>query len=116
MAFEGSCHCGTVKFKVEGDIPTEAIDCNCSHCRRIGALWSFLPADTFKLASGEDALTTYTFNTHKLKHRFCSRCGVQGFAEGKDKEGKDTRAVNLRAVPDCDLEKLKITKYDGASA
>ena len=116
MAFEGSCHCGAVKFTVEGDIPIEAIDCNCSHCRRIGALWSFQPAEKFTLDKGESALTTYTFNTHKLKHRFCKTCGVQGFAEGTDKDGNDTRAINLRAVPKADLEKLKINKYDGASA
>jgi hypothetical protein len=115
MAFEGSCHCGAVKFTVDGDIPTEAIDCNCSHCRRKGFLWSFLPAEKFTLDQGEDSLTTYTFNTHKLKHRFCSTCGVQGFAEGLDKDRKETRAVNLRAVPECDLEVLKITKFDGAS-
>lgn len=115
MAFEGSCHCGAVTFTVNDDIPTEAISCNCSHCRRKGFLWAFLPAAKFTLSKGEDALETYTFNTHKLNHRFCSTCGVQGFAEGTDKDGNDTRAVNLRAVPDCDLDSLKVTKVDGAS-
>jgi hypothetical protein len=115
MSYEGSCHCGAVTFTVEGDVPGEAIDCNCSHCRRIGALWTFVPAGQFSLNQGDGALTTYTFNTHKLKHRFCTTCGVQGFAEGQDKDGNETRAINLRAVPAADLDTLKRTKHDGAS-
>jgi len=115
MSYHGSCHCGAVTFTVEGDIPGEAISCNCSHCRRKGFLLTFVPAEQFTLNSGEDALTTYTFNTHKLQHRFCRSCGVQGFAEGQGKDGVETRAVTLRAVPDADLTNLKINEVDGAS-
>ena len=63
------------------------------------------------MVRGEENLSTYTFNTHKLKHRFCSTCGVQGFAEGQDKDGKETRAVNLRAVrPGAGLAQLAIER------
>lgn len=115
MPYQGSCHCGAVTFTVESDLPGEAMSCNCSHCRRKGFLLTFVPADKFTLEQGEDALATYTFNTHKLRHRFCKKCGVQGFAEGKGKDGADTRAINLRAVPECDLTKLTINEVDGAS-
>ena len=57
MAYSGSCHCGAVTFEVDGDIPANAVSCNCSHCRRKGFLWSFLPAKLFKLTSGQDKLT-----------------------------------------------------------
>ena len=43
MSFEGSCHCGAVKFKVQAPIPSSAISCNCSHCRRKGFLLAFFP-------------------------------------------------------------------------
>ena len=115
MAYDGSCHCGAVRFTVQGEIPTEAISCNCSHCRRKGFLLTFVPAGQLTLVSGADALAAYTFNTHKLQHRFCKICGVQGFAEGTGPDGADTRAVNLRAVPDCDLNSLAIQQVDGAS-
>ena len=115
MAYRGSCHCGAVTFTVACDIPTEAMSCNCSHCRRKGFLLTFVPADKFTLEQGEDALATYTFNTHKLRHRFCKTCGVQCFAEGKGRDGADTRAINLRAVPACDLTTLTINEVDGAS-
>ena len=114
MSYTGSCHCGAVSFTVQGDIPTEAVSCNCSHCRRKGFLLTFVPAERFTLDKGDDVLTGYTFNTHQLQHRFCRICGVQGFAEGKGPDGTDTRAVNLRAVPEADLATLTIKEVDGA--
>lgn len=115
MAYEGSCHCGAVAFTVEADLPGEAMDCNCSHCRRKGFLLTFVPAEQFRLTKGGDRLTEYRFNTRKIAHRFCSICGCQPFAEGVGKDGAETRMINLRCVPEADLEKLTINKWDGAS-
>ncbi|HEX7858379.1 MAG TPA: GFA family protein [Sphingobium sp.] len=115
MAFEGSCHCGAVAFTVDAEMPTQAISCNCSHCRRKGFLLAFVPASQFHLDGGEDALTSYHFNTHKLAHRFCPTCGVQAFAEGAGPDGTEMRAINMRAVPECDLETLQVNQVDGAS-
>ncbi|MET0366368.1 MAG: GFA family protein [Sphingobium sp.] len=115
MAYEGSCHCGAVAFTVDADMPTEAISCNCSHCRRKGFLLAFVPASQFTLTAGEGAYTTYRFNTHKLAHNFCATCGVQPFGEGAGPDGTEMRAVNLRAVPDCDLDILTVKTVDGAS-
>jgi hypothetical protein len=115
MSFEGSCHCGAVAFTVEGDAPAEAIACNCSHCRRKGFLLAFFPASSVALTSGSDALETYTFNTHRLRHRFCRTCGVQPFAEGTAPDGTETRAVNLRCVPSVDPATLTVVPFDGAA-
>jgi hypothetical protein len=115
MAYEGSCHCGAVQFRVEADLPTEAVTCNCSHCRAKGLLLTFHPAGQFALTAGEGALATYTFNTHKLQHSFCTTCGTQPFAAGTGPGGHEMRAVNLRCVPDCDLDALKLQHYDGAA-
>lgn len=114
MSFTGSCHCGAVTFTVAADLPTSAMSCNCSHCRRKGLLLAFFPASQFS-ATGEASLATYTFNKHVIAHRFCTVCGVQPFAAGKGPDGSDTRAVNLRCVPDLDLDALAIRKIDGAS-
>lgn len=115
MSYTGSCHCGAVEFTVEGDIPAEAISCNCSHCRRKGLLLTFVPAAQFTLDKGEDALTDYLFNKHVITHRFCATCGCEPFAQGKGKDGAETRAINLRCVPDADLDALKLNAWDGAA-
>jgi hypothetical protein len=115
MSFEGGCHCGAVTFSVDADIPTKAVSCNCSICRQKGLLLAFFPVDKFTLTSGEDALTTYEFNAHKIAHRFCMVCGCQPFAAGKNPDGSEMRSVNLRSVPAANLEGLEIQHYDGAS-
>jgi hypothetical protein len=114
MAYSGSCHCGAVTFTVDSEPPASAMSCNCSHCRRKGFLLSFVPAERFRLDSGEDRLATYTFNTHQIRHRFCTTCGTQPFAEG-EQAGAQMRGVNLRCVPEIDLDVLEIQKVDGAS-
>lgn len=116
MSFEGSCHCGAVRFTMDADIPGDAISCNCSHCRRRGFLLSFFPQSLFTLNAGADVLKRYTFNTHKIEHRFCESCGIEAFAYGSGHDGSPTVAVNLRCVPAADLGALKLKEYDGASA
>jgi hypothetical protein len=88
MSFEGGCHCGSVTFSVDADVPTKALSCNCPICRQKGLLLSFVPANKFTLTSGEDALTTYEFDAHKIAHRFCMICGCQPFAAGKNADGR----------------------------
>ena len=115
MSFDGSCHCGAVTFSVEGEVPTTAISCNCSHCRRKGLLLAFAPRSSFTLDSGEEALTTYLFNTHKIEHQFCGTCGTEPFAYGVNPDGTETSAINLRCVPSADLDALELHRFDGAS-
>lgn len=114
MAYQGSCHCGAVTFTVDADPPIEAMTCNCSHCSRKGFVLTFVPADQFTLDSGADQLTDYLFYKHNITHQFCKSCGTEAFALGKSPQG-DMRAINLRCVPDIDLDSLTITKVDGAS-
>lgn len=115
MGYSGSCHCGAVRFTVDADLPSGAMSCNCSHCRRKGFLLTFVPAEQFTLESGAAVLTEYRFHKKNIRHLFCATCGCQGFGEGKGPDGKETRMVNLRCVPDCDIEALTIENVDGAS-
>lgn len=115
MSFEGSCHCGAVQFKVNNQAPTQAISCNCSHCRRKGFLLAFFPAEQFNLIQGEESLGSYTFNTHKIDHRFCQKCSTEPFADGTNPDGSSVCAVNLRCVPSIDLDTLELQHFDGAN-
>ncbi len=114
MSYSGSCHCGAVTFTVASEPPQGAMACNCSHCRRKGFLLSFVPAEQFTLDSGEGNLADYTFNQHKIVHRFCQTCGAQPFAEG-EMNGAKMRSINLRCVPEIDLDTLAVQQVDGAS-
>ena len=114
MLHYGGCHCGKIAFEVEGDF-TQAIDCNCSLCRRRGGLLAFVPRSNLKLRTPVENLSTYKFNKHIIEHHFCSTCGTAPFAEAGTKNGEKGAMINLRCLPDIDLDSLKITKWDGAS-
>ncbi|WP_414441891.1 GFA family protein [Burkholderia sp. 22PA0099] len=75
----GACHCGTVRFSVRAALDP-AVRCNCSLCRRKGALMSSMVArEDLTILAGEDALTEYQFNTRVAKHYFCRHCGIYPF-------------------------------------
>jgi hypothetical protein len=72
-----SCHCGAVILEL--DLPDGIVDpcrCNCSMCRRRGAIAASVSLAGLRIVQGEDALTLYQFNTYTAKHYFCSRCGI----------------------------------------
>lgn len=108
----GSCHCGAVRFEVDGEVG-KLLECNCSHCSRKGFLLFFVPREAFRLISGEERLTTYTFNRHVIQHRFCATCGVEPFALGQKPDGTEIAAVNARCVDDLDLDALPRKQVNG---
>lgn len=114
MQHRGSCHCGKVVIEFDGDIQY-AVSCNCSMCARRGSLLWFAPRNTVTLASGESDLTTYTFNKHVIKHRFCRHCGILPFGEGVDPQGNAVAAINLRCLENFEFDKLPVQHYDGRS-
>lgn len=115
MTHHGSCHCGAVAFDLEADV-TEAMDCNCSMCRRRGGLLAFFPRESLTLKTPESNYGTYRFNKEHIAHHFCLKCGISPFSEGANpKTGDKLAAVNVRCLPDVDLSTLKITQVDGAS-
>ena len=83
MKYTGSCHCGGIKFEVEGDFH-EGLQCNCSLCSRKGSLLGFVPAEKLTLLTPRERMATYTFNKHHIQHHFCPTCGIHPLAEAKD--------------------------------
>lgn len=114
MPIRGSCHCGRVRFTLD-ESPQEAMQCNCSICRRKAYLLAFSTPERFTLETPRDALSVYTFGSHNIRHQFCTTCGCAPFGEGTGPGGQDMVAVNLRCVEDLDLSDLKINAFDGAS-
>lgn len=114
MKTKGSCHCGKVRFEVEGE-PDSALACNCSICARKGSLLWFVPRDALHIEAGEDELASYTFNRHAIQHRFCRTCGMHPFGEGTDPQGNRTAAINVRCLDDFDFSALPVQHFDGRS-
>ena len=114
MKYKGSCHCGKVSFEVEGELKG-ALACNCSICQRKGSLLWAVPREDLRLLSPEDAASTYTFNKHVIKHRFCSTCGIHAYGEGIGPNGKPMAAINIRCIETIDLASIPVQHFDGRS-
>lgn len=112
MIYHGSCHCGRIAFDVEGDLG-QVMSCNCSICRRKGALMWFVPRQQLRLLTPEADMSTYTFNKHVIQHHFCPTCGMHPFGEGRDPAGNAMAAVNVRCLDDVDLDSLTVKHFDG---
>ena len=107
----GGCHCGAVRF--EAALPAKVIaqDCNCSICARTGFVHVIVPESRFRLLSGADRLTAYTFNTGVARHLFCSVCGVKSFY--RPRSNPDGWSVNARCLDDCADLAITIVPFDG---
>ncbi|RFC69521.1 MULTISPECIES: GFA family protein [Mesorhizobium] len=112
--YKGSCQCGAVSYEVDADLD-KTVSCNCSRCRRLGSILTFVSPASFRMNSGEGAMTEYQFNRHMIHHMFCSTCGIQSFAHGKGPGGAEMIAVNARCLEGVDPDKLHPKKVDGAS-
>ncbi len=114
ISCEGGCHCGKVRFQVLANPDQEQVkDCNCSICRKKGFLHLIVPPERFTLLQGEDALSTYTFNTGIAKHLFCRYCGIHGFY--RPRSHPDKIDVNLRCLDGDVLRQFRIVPFDGAN-
>jgi hypothetical protein len=73
----GSCHCGAVVFEVELENGLQNLRrCNCSLCRRKGAIMAGVPVENLKVVAGEDQLSLYQWNKMIARHYFCKHCGI----------------------------------------
>lgn len=111
--FHGACHCGAVKFAVRAAVEP-ALRCNCSLCRRRGALMS--PAfarENLTILSGEQDLTLYQFNTGVAKHYFCRHCGIYPFHQTRMDPMR--WRVNIGCLDGVDPYSLEASVADGAS-
>jgi hypothetical protein len=107
----GGCHCGRVRFEANLPDRVEAQTCNCSMCEKLGYVHVIVPQSRFRITSGEDAITTYTFNTGVAKHTFCGVCGIKSFY--RPRSNPDGWSVNARCLDNADDLDIRIEAFDG---
>ena len=108
--YKGSCHCGRVTFELRAEL-TYVVDCNCSICRRRGALWHGASDSSLRIVTGEQDLVLYQFDTKTAQHYFCARCGIHPFARPRLDPSK--WVVNVRCVDGVDASSLPVRRFDG---
>ena len=110
---KASCHCGAVQFEVS--LPDGLDDprrCDCSMCRRRGAIVASVTLDGIKILKGQDKLSLYQFNTMSAKHYFCSICGI--YTHHQRRSNPSQYGFNVACLDGVNPLLLKdIPTYDG---
>lgn len=107
----GGCHCGNVRFEVDAPENIKATRCDCSICHMSGFLHMFVAHKDFRLTSGQESLTTYTFNTGVAQHSFCSKCGVKSFYIPRSHP--DGISINVNCLDPAGIQSVEETHFDG---
>ena len=110
---EGSCHCGAVRLRLPHR-PERATQCNCSICRRLGALWAFYDVGTVEVVGDPDATQDYVWGPRTLRTVRCRHCGCATHWLPLQAEPGAKHGVNLRNFEPALLEGLLIRQFDGA--
>ena len=100
------CHCGEIEAEI--DIPEKlekVIRCNCSICKRKGAIMSMVKNENFRIIKGKDKLNLYQFHSKVAKHYFCSVCGI--YTHHNPRSNPAMTGFNLGCIDDIDIFKLK---------
>ena len=108
-----TCHCGKVEAEINLTNKFEKImRCNCSICKKKGAIMSMVKNEDFKIIKGEDKLKLYQFHSKVAKHFFCSECGI--YTHHNPRINPALTAFNVGCIEEVDIFKLdNITIADG---
>ena len=75
-SLKGCCHCGAVEFELSSDKLNGMRRCDCSLCRKKGAIMATAPLAELRGTKSEGRLSLYQWNTKTAKHYLCSICGI----------------------------------------
>ncbi len=112
---EGRCHCGLCHWELDGD-PGPATACNCTLCRRYGALWAYdYENERIRLVGPSHTYARAGDTPASIEIHFCPTCAGVLAWRGLELEddGRRRIAVNLRLAPPEAVADLPIDHFDG---
>ena len=111
----GSCHCGGARWTLSGD-PGSITACNCTICRRYGALWAYdYEGERIAVAGQTVSYRRAGKAEPTLEILFCASCACVLSWRGLrlEADGRRRMAVNLRLAPPEAVADLPIDHFDG---
>ena len=121
--YRGSCHCGRVRFEVDANIDHVRV-CDCSICRRRGALNHRVPKANLRLLTPWDDLVLYQWGSRTAEDYFCPTCGILPFRRPSDPTGREVEAgvqpfdgwtINIRCLDEVDLNSIPVRRIFGST-
>jgi hypothetical protein len=110
-----TCHCGAIRVTVP-KVSRTLTSCNCSICRRYGALWAYYAARVVTVDAPRGGLTSYSWNKKVRAYYRCKKCGCVTHYKYRAKQRNRTIAVNAANFEPSALTGARIRHLDGASS
>lgn len=111
----GACHCGGTHWTLQGD-PGSITACNCTLCRRYGALWAYdYENERISIHGSTSSYRRAGKDDPALEILFCPSCACVVSWRGlrRHADGRRRMAVNLRLAPPEKVMHLPIDHFDG---
>ncbi len=107
-----TCHCGAVTVEVpKPPGAVEVKECNCSICRRTGAVLAYYSPREVRVSGATD---TYMWGDRMIEFHRCKVCGNFTHWSPVDRS-RDRMGVNIRLMPPELTADIRILKFDGAN-
>lgn len=105
-----SCHCGAVMLELL-ELPRKVHECNCSFCRRIGALWVYRSPDKVRILSPSGATTSYFWGDRTAEYHRCGSCGCTTHWLPLSDE-YSVMGINARGIDELDPALTEVVHMD----
>jgi hypothetical protein len=110
-----ACHCGAVRIHVRRMART-LTRCNCSICRRYGALWAYYSPRSVTVEAPKGGLSEYSWNRRIRVYYRCKKCGCVTHYSYRKKRRNTTVAVNAVNFEPSALAGVRIRHLNGAAS
>src|SRR5215813_6221907 len=106
-----ACHCTAVRFEV-AELPDWVVDCNCTLCRRYGAIWTYPDAAKVTFVGDTAATDAYLWGDRSLSFHRCRVCGCLTHMVAVDIDPPRIRGLNARMIPTLDPTSVRLIQVD----
>jgi hypothetical protein len=108
-----TCHCGAVHIEIPRP-PESLINCNCSICRRYGALWAQYEVGAVRVTGHPEHTTAYIWGEKTIRTLRCRHCGCVTHWEPLEPREGAKMGVNVRNFDPEQIGEVRLRRFDGA--
>lgn len=112
-SIEVSCHCGAASLEVPRR-PQRLTSCNCSICRRYGALWAYYRRSAVRIRYRRRDVEDYAWGDRRLRFVRCRTCGCVLLWEARRPEPDGRMGINMRCAEPAAIAGVRVRRLDGA--
>jgi hypothetical protein len=108
-----TCHCGHISIEIPR-VPNKLNNCNCTICRRYGALWAYYKENEVKVIAPEGSTDEYIWGDKVLRFVRCRNCGCVTHWQSLEYDANGKMGVNARNLDPSVLKNVPVEFSDGS--